>query len=529
MFFNRINETDYLIMKKNNFLNSVIYAYLILLFGGLPLYMQDKLVMIGNAKYNFFRNTTMAIGAVVLLGVLYTGIRERKRLSGFRALRDMNRLDIFMLLYLGTVVLSYLTSPYKENGFWGYPGWYMGLVTQLLLVGIYFACSRFYDGSKSIWIIAGTVAGIVTLIGLLNRLDMDVLGVFRGMENGAWNRTHLLSTIGNNNWYAGYISVTAGITMAAALCGKKYSRIAGMLGSLLFYASALTADCITSIAAAVGLSLLILLLSLKERSKLLRALELTMLLPVADFAVYLWMQSGIPGLVLEGESEKRLFFSPVWLVLFAVQLICYLVLYRREKLARQDLLQDGRIFHIVWIAVAVAAAVGLLALGIFLVMGEMILRQQETGWLSEVLKMANGRPALWCVTVQTYFQENIFYKIVGMGPDSYYDVLYQWGTGAMKWINEGLLENSIYTNAHNEWLTMLIEQGILGVITYGGIFVTGLGALWKKLWQRPEYLAVFLGIAGYLICSLFTFQHVLSTPFAFALLGMARGVLFSVP
>lgn len=89
----------------------------------------------------------------------------------------------------------------------------MGLVTQGLLVGIYFAVSRYYDGSRSIWWIAGITAGIVTFIGLLNRLDIDVLGTFRGMENGEWNRTQLLSTIGNNNWYAGYISVTAGISL----------------------------------------------------------------------------------------------------------------------------------------------------------------------------------------------------------------------------------------------------------------------------------------------------------------------------
>lgn len=50
----------------------------------------------------------------------------------------------------------------------------------------------------------------------------------------------------------------------------------------------------------------------------------------------------------------------------------------------------------------------------------------------------------------------------------------------------------------------------------------------KKLSQSPECLAVFLGLTGYLICSLFTFQHVLSTPFVFALLGMAEGVLCKV-
>ncbi|MEI3592219.1 MAG: hypothetical protein V8Q05_05035 [Lachnospiraceae bacterium] len=111
----------------------------------------------------------------------------------------------------------------------------MGLVTQGLLVGIYFAVSRYYDGSRSIWWIAGITAGIVTLIGLLNRLDIDVLGTFRGMENGEWNRTQLLSTIGNNNWYAGYISVTAGISLAAAFMGKRQVRALGTAWELFVF------------------------------------------------------------------------------------------------------------------------------------------------------------------------------------------------------------------------------------------------------------------------------------------------------
>ena len=193
--------------KATELLNTLVYAYLVILFAGLPLYMQDKLVMIGNAKYLFFRNTTLALGAVAVLAVLWQKIRGEKVQTTKE--KWWKRTDFFMLLYLFSAVLSSVLSPCREVVFLGYPGWYMGLLTQTLLVGIYFAVSRYYDGSKSIWWIAGITAGIVTLIGLLNRLDIDVLGTFQEMENGAWNRTQLLSTVGNNNWYAGYISVTA--------------------------------------------------------------------------------------------------------------------------------------------------------------------------------------------------------------------------------------------------------------------------------------------------------------------------------
>ena len=54
--------------------STLVYAYLVILFAGLPLYMQNKLVLIGNAKYLFFRNTTLVLGAFVVLTVLWQKI-----------------------------------------------------------------------------------------------------------------------------------------------------------------------------------------------------------------------------------------------------------------------------------------------------------------------------------------------------------------------------------------------------------------------------------------------------------------------
>lgn len=298
----------------------LVYGYLVILFAGLPLYMQNKLVMIGNAKYLFFRNTTLVLGAFVVLAVLWQRIRGEQTTK-----RTWKKTDVFMLLYLVSAIFSYGISPCREDVLLGYPGWYMGLVTQGLLVGIYFAVSRYYDGSRSIWWIAGITAGIVALIGLLNRLDIDVLGTFCGMENGEWNRTQLLSTIGNNNWYAGYISVTAGISLAAAFMGKRQVRVLGMIGSFVFFASAITSNSTTAILAACGLSLLLLLLSLRKRGRLLRALEILMLLPLSVFMVRMFLLLHLTGLVLAGDAEKRLFFTPAWYVVFVVEVAVYLI------------------------------------------------------------------------------------------------------------------------------------------------------------------------------------------------------------
>lgn len=101
--------------------------------------------------------------------------------------------------------------------------------------------------------------------------------------------------------------MTAGISLAAAFMGKQQVRALGLLGSFLFFASAITSNSTTAILAACGLSLLLLLLSLRKRGRLLRALEILMLLPLSVFMVRMFLLLHLTGLVLAGDAEKDSF------------------------------------------------------------------------------------------------------------------------------------------------------------------------------------------------------------------------------
>ena len=384
----------------------------------------------------------------MVLAVLWQGIRGERTTK-----RTWKKTDVFMLLYLVSAIFSYGISPCREDVLLGYPGWYMGLVTQGLLVGIYFAVSRYYDGSRSIWWIAGITAGIVTLIGLLNRLDIDVLGTFRGMENGEWNRTQLLSTIGNNNWYAGYISVTAGISLAAAFMGKTAGQSTGDDWELCVFASAITSNSTTAILAACGLSLAVTVaFSAEERPAAAGVGD-----PGCFYRFrHLWsgcfaVTSDRPG---AGRGcRKRLFYPG---------LVCGVCcgsggisdFAAAERQERSDRLESGRVFRtFVGLAVAVTLAALLLAVCWWRDICPAVIKCRKlptAGWHC-------GRSRF----LLTEKRDSCFRYSV-WAPDSFYYALYQWGSDAMDWINRGLLDNNIYSNAHNEWLTLLVQQGILG-------------------------------------------------------------------
>ena len=52
--------------------------------------------------------------------------------------------------------------------------------------------------------------------------------------------------------------------------------------------------------------------------------------------------------------------------------------------------------------------------------------------------------------------------------------------------DKGYFEGSVFTNAHNEWLTTLVNMGLLGVAAYAAVFITALQT------YRKNFLAVLL-------------------------------------
>ena len=54
-----------------------------------------------NAKYLFFRNTTLVLGAFVVLAVLWQRIRGERTTK-----RTWKKTDVFMLLYLVSAIFS---------------------------------------------------------------------------------------------------------------------------------------------------------------------------------------------------------------------------------------------------------------------------------------------------------------------------------------------------------------------------------------------------------------------------------------
>ena len=87
----------------------------------------------------------------------------------------------------------------------------------------------------------------------------------------------------------------------------------------------------------------------------------------------------------------------------------------------------------------------------------------------------------------------------------------------------------ILANAHNEWLTAMVEYGIIGGFSYLAIFIIALieGIKMIKKEAHADFsinmgIIVFACSLGYIVHNAFNYQQCISTPMIITLIGIAH-------
>lgn len=498
----------------------VAAAWLFMILAILPLYMKDGLNRIGDAKYSFFRNVSvlfLAVSAVIFIVSGIRGLSDRKR--EFLKSMEWSVVDICILAYGVVSIISFCLSEYPTTALWGYQDWYMGLITQFLMIGGYFCVSRCYrrDG----WVEAGILlsASWVSLLGILNRFELDPLNVFSEMDRFEWNRLSLLSTIGNINWYCGYLSVVVPLLAAAYWNWRGHWSVRVVLGFGSF--SGLTALFVqgsdSGYAALTVLMLVLLFASLTDRERMLRFLEITMMIPLACLLMCIIAEVMGVGLFLpNGSTVIGIVYSPIWILVLIFLLVYYLFIeYRRSKPSDSKVKK-----YITWIiAAAVLVSVGIAA---FVFVSCQISEEfwQRLGGLPLLRfndEWGSGRGFLWRVTWHSFWESGLLQKLFGAGPDCYAEYMYSHASMDLQVF--GQFQDAIFANSHNEWLTMLLNEGLFGAMAYLGFFLTAFVRFFRRVDTQPVLIAGALAVATYSINSFFSFQQVVSTPLIFMLIG----------
>lgn len=510
-------KTDWVrnINTIGRFIMGVYYVVMVLVF---PFYVQDGYRGIGNVKcFFFFRASLIAVGLMlpVLLATLFL---QRKEMAFLERCKRLSVTDWFAYGYLVAVLLCYLFTAYKNEAVWGADGWRMGLVSQLLFLGIYFFFSRYFRWSEKMLYLALIGSGLVFLLGILNRYSIYPIEMY-GQQPG------FISTLGNINWFCGFWSVFAplGIVWYYNSPTRLSRTIAGIYTVVAFLCG-ITQGSSSAYLVFAALFLLLFYLSFEDNRKMCRFLETGILFALS-------CQIGrilryLPACEMNYENELGKALTDTNITLYIGMIIGALYLFFRFYLIERkhyEIQMHKKLRRVIMVLVFLICAgyVLVLALNTCLPGGIPGLSGISVFVFDEA--WASYRGATWISGIKAYTNMSPLQKLIGVGADCFPEYVY-----AVPELAEYIVlqfGNSRLTNAHNEWITMLVNQGALGLVCYAGIFLSAIRRFLKGAKAQPMLLLCAASALSYMAHNMVSFQQVLNAPCVFIMLGIGEGIL----
>lgn len=502
--------------RKEEFLKIVCQIYMVAIFVVLPLYYipWNGYYKLGDTKYYLYRNISLLCMGVWLVAELLatvggwwtkngsgSGKNFRQTVRNLAGKCREHTVTTSVCLYALVAVLSAICSPYGSTAWNGEREWYLGAVTICLMTGGFLLAAKYGEQCRQALFLGEAAFVAVTLIGLFQRLGYDPLGLLKGYVRGDWEYTHMITTLGNSNWLSGYYSVMFPFSLAlfqqAVTEGNRTRSIlwgicnvpAVMLLLLQGSDSGVIVAC-----AAMGLCFWV------NRKQTLSWEPYLLLLAASAVGVRIWggwtKSLGTYYILLQDGIAKKLAVWQGWIP-FAVFCLLFCGIYHRIPADKKRILQKCVFCGVL------AAAVGIAAWYLHRLLG------------MNFAEWGNRRGMLWQMAWTGFREGDLHQKLLGAGPDCFARYLGDLLPRGTVLFDKGYFKGSVFTNAHNEWLTTLVNMGLLGVAAYAAVFITALRT------YKNSFLAVVLLIT-YGIHSLISFQQVLNAPFFFLVLGLCE-------
>lgn len=514
-------------------LHVLVSLYMLLIIVVMPFYFTDGYARIGTNKYEFLYGATTKLGIFfvpVLCAyagfMLYTFLWQKKLGEKLRFWKNFSVTDWFAFGYAVVVILSYLCSDYQEttavgDAWKGANGWYMGLVSQLFFVAVYFVIARFWKPNKwlpALWV---PVTFVVFALGYLNRFEVRPIE----MKNAT---PEFISTIGNMNWYCGYIVILfSGMLyyIWAVKVEENWTRILLGVWLTLGFATMLTQGSQSGILALGVVIIVLYLLSMRSGERLQVFWNCLLCMGVACLVTYVLRSIWEEQYNYEDAISELVTFSPVAIVIFVgTVVLCVGTRYLQKK--------DKVPVKVFTVLGYVGCGAVVLAVVSFILLGIINTKNPGSiGALSEIsaftfdYEWGSLRGATWAAGVICFRDQDLLGKLIGVGPDSMVNYIHSGVNAEMLAMVKEYFNNLSLTNAHCEWLTALVNTGVLGMVCYAGLMISATVRFLKARKVLPLVGACGFGVLAYTINNMVSFQQSMSTITVFLLLGMGEAFL----
>lgn len=497
-----------------------VMLYLVLMAVWFPFFLTWGYRQAGTDKSMLFRWLGLGLLISVLPCMLIYWFCQWKGQGKKKFFDNICDSDKFVFAFAFVVLVSYMCSENREEALWGTKGWFIGFVTLMIYIASYLFISRFLEGKLILIPMFAASSSVSYVLGILNRFSVYPFEL-EGANPG------FISTLGNINWFCGYWSVFFPMAVGLFYCGYRmrlgyriftgvYLMLATMAGAvqgsdsalLVFGAVTLVLFCVSGIGKKQRMAFLETIALLCACCQLIRVVRVI-------FPDAMNYDSASADLLTGGNAT---------LFVLVVVVIYWLIL---RFLSKEDA-KFARYFNVERFAVlSVLVIVFCIFVGLII---QNTLNPGSIGRLSGISaftfnnKWGSSRGATWTAGLKVFDDMSFGRKLVGLGPDCFAYGVYKEGSSAIEIVKE-TFGNSRLTNAHNEWITVLVNMGLLGLFSYMGMFFSKAGRFIKKAETSPFAFACGLSLVGYMSNNLFSFQQVLNSPFIFIMMGIGEAII----
>ncbi|MCR4674337.1 MAG: O-antigen ligase family protein [Lachnospiraceae bacterium] len=465
--------------KKNHTQRSLLTLpasiYLFITLTIYPFFMLNGYFNAIYAKGIFQIYSILITDVIAILFLIIEHKKKEKTNSGSFPL-----LDYSILGFAITAVISGLLSPFGSNAFSGAQSWYMAAFELVLYASIYALLSKHLPSEIGLLTISYVVFAIVFLIAVLQGFQLDLFQLKSALSSDQW--TSHISTVGNTNIYAGFLSLVLPFLMHQYITSKhSHHRILLGFDLILGFISLVVASSDAGYLG-VGVGCLIILgyylyhgKHFEEIQRLFQAVfMISVAILIIDFA-YTFMDnqcislSGISKLM----QTYHLEFLPISLCVF---------FYFLSKAKIQFSLR--KIFYSYIGIIIITATIALIY-----------------NVINFSFSWGTKRGYIWFVAMDLWKNFSIKEKLLGVGPDCFGLAIEQ-HTQYLTYINEHW--NVSIANAHNEWLQYLCTMGLVGLFFYIGIIIGTIKTFINRQSSSLLCLSFFVGCMGYFSQGFFT-------------------------
>lgn len=516
---------DYIKEIVEQLINIEIYLYFLVVIVVLPLYLKDDYNHISSNKYSMFKSTSLNIvKCLIPLLILYVVIQCYKRIKAQSMIKEKSALkrnslflpDIFAGIYIMDVFLSYFLSNYKEEALWGTKSWYIGLYTISVAIGSYFLISQLWKRWDIVPAVFVPVSMFIFILGILNRFSIFPIDF-------GYTGPDYISTIGNINWYCGYI-VTVLFGGVYFLWSEKKSNkgavIFWFVYSSIGFTTLITQGSNSALLALAAVFTILLACSFQDVDRFKGFSRVLLAFSLACLFVNITRHLFPEAMNYPDKIWDSITFSPI------TYFSCFLsigIWMTANFLEKKNIKSKKLPFQLtVGLVIIVAATlIGFIGLIIW-----NTLNPGSLGILSKYSlftfssEWGSYRGATWMAGIYSFQELDIQGKLFGVGPNCMSAFLQNEGSDRINLLLEEAFSGSRLTNAHNEWLTVLVNTGIVGFISYVGFIISACIYLIKAGSNSRIAGACGICLVAYSANNFVSFQQIVNYTTVFVIVGI---------